>query len=291
MIRRLPLRVALLLGWLAAAITHFLFQYRRREALRRIACVFGKRLTVRRRRLIAWTAWRNLCFNAVEAIRFGSLTAEKIERQPLIGVVREIRKMLEERDGGIVLATIHMGNWDFAGIAADLLGIPIFSMARRQKNPLTDEYLNRARRSFTMEVILNDSSVLKSVLKRIRAGKVFAILPDVRRRTKAPAVRFLGGEANLGGGAALFSRQCNCPIVLVVLRRVGWTKHEAVLLGSIHPDPQLDKTTDQARIMQTMMEAFDAEIAKTPEQYFWYNKRWVLDPIPIYGSSRCNPPM
>jgi len=27
------------------------------------------------------------------------------------------------------------------------------------------------------------------------------------------------------------------------------------------------------------MNIFNAEIDESPEQYFWYNKRWILDPI------------
>ncbi len=32
--------------------------------------------------------------------------------------------------------------------------------------------------------------------------------------------------------------------------------------------------------MQEIMTAFTNEILKTPGQYFWHNKRWVLDPKP-----------
>jgi len=32
-------------------------------------------------------------------------------------------------------------------------------------------------------------------------------------------------------------------------------------------------------MMQKLVSIFDAEIRANPEQYFWFNKRWVLDPI------------
>ena len=46
-----------------------------------------------------------------------------------------------------------MGNWELAGIAIDLNDLPIFSIARRQKNPLTDAYINNMRSSFNMKVL------------------------------------------------------------------------------------------------------------------------------------------
>ncbi|WP_372808137.1 lysophospholipid acyltransferase family protein [Pontiella sp.] len=279
LVRLLPLRVALGLGWLVAAAMHYLGGFRRQEALRRLTEVYGDRFSAKQRRRMAWISWRNLCFNAVEAIRFSKLTREDVQRQPLAQEAPRLSKALEEEQHGYIFATIHMGNWDMAGVTADLMGIPIFSIARRQKNPLTDAYLNRARNAFDMEVILNDSKVLKGVIRRIKQGKVLAILPDVRNRTEAFPIRFLNGEANLGAGVALFARQCNCPIYPAVVRRVGWTRHEAVVFDPIRPDPTLEKTEDWKRIMQQMMDLFNEEIAKTPEQYFWYNKRWVLDPI------------
>lgn len=279
LIRVLPLRIALCLGWLVAACMHYLGGFRRLEALRRLEEVFGDRFSDKERKHIAWISWRNLCFNAIEAIRFSKLTVEDVKKQKLVDEVPRLLQALEKEEHGYIFATIHMGNWDMAGVTADLMGMPIFSIARRQKNPLTDDYLNKARNAFNMEVILNDSKILKGVIRRIKAGKVLAILPDVRNKTEALPIRFLNGEANLGAGVALFARQCKCPIYPAVVRRVGWTKHEAVIFDPIRPDESVDKTEDWERIMQQMMDLFNEEIAKTPEQYFWYNKRWVLDPI------------
>ncbi len=279
LIRILPLRAALAMGWLVAGGMHYLGGFRKAEAHRRLREVFGERFSEKEVKRIAWLSWRNLCFNAVEAIRFSKLTIEDVKKQPLAQQAPHLLKALEKEENGYIFATIHMGNWDMAGVTADLMGLPIFSIARRQKNPLTDAYLNKARNAFNMEIILNDSKVLKGVIRRIKAGKVLAILPDARSRTKALNINFLNGQANLGAGSALFARQCNCPIYPAVVRRIGWTQHEALVFDPIYPDSSLDKAEDWHRIMQMMMTIFNEEIAKTPEQYFWYNKRWVLDPI------------
>ncbi|MEE9368919.1 MAG: hypothetical protein V3V05_08640 [Pontiella sp.] len=279
LIRILPLRVSLALGWLLAAGMHYIGGFRRLEAYRRLREVFNDRFSEKEIKRIAWISWRNLCFNGVEAMRFSKLTVEEVSKQPLAKEAPRLFEALEQEDAGYIFATIHMGNWDMAGVTADLLGMPIFSIARRQKNPLTDDYLNKARNAFNMEIILNDSTILKGVIKRIRSGKVLAILPDVRNKTEAFPVKFLNGEANLGAGVALFARQCKCPIYPAVVRRVGWTQHEATIFDPIYPDSTVDKVDDWKRMMQQMMDLFNEEIAKTPEQYFWYNKRWVLDPI------------
>jgi KDO2-lipid IV(A) lauroyltransferase len=274
----LPLRAALSVGWLIGLFFFYGLGYRRINAEERLKQVFGDRFTAKERRRIAWLSFRNICFNAVEAARFGKLTPEKLERMPLYTGIVAMQEIYQ-KDGAFIFSTVHMGNWDLAGAACKLAGIPVFSIARRQKNPLTDDLLNRMRSATGMDVVLNDSTVLRNVVRRLKASEVLAILPDVRSGTEALAIDFLGGKANLGAGVALFAQMANCPIYPAVLLRRGWTHHEYKVFDPIFPDPSLDKKEDWQRMMQKLVSIFDAEIHAHPEQYFWFNKRWVLDPI------------
>ena len=49
-------------------------------------------------------------------------------------------------------------------------------------------------------------------------------------------------------------------------------------MNSIFPSADIPKKEDISRMMNELMEAFSKEINALPDQYFWYNKRWVLDP-------------
>lgn len=275
----LSLRAALAVGWLLGSFFFYVLRWRRDEAERRLEEVFGERFTPVERRRIAWLSFRNICFNAVEAARFKNMKPEQIDRMPLGQQIKKVKQFYDEH-GPLVLATIHMGNWDLAGVASRFEELPIFSIARRQKNPLTDELLNRMRGATGMDVVLNDSRVLQNVVRRLKNGDVLAILPDVRSRTKALSIDFLGGQANLGPGTAIFAQMAKCPIIPVVLTRNGWTQHDCTVFDPIVPDPSKNKTEERERIMQELISLFDREITKQPEQYFWFNKRWVLDPAP-----------
>ncbi len=277
LIRTLPLRAALSLGWIFAAGTHFLGRVKVERTHDRVRKVCGDSYPDKEVRRIAWTSWRNLFFNGIEALRFSKLTLEDIRRQPLAEVEPELKKILSESTNGFILATPHMGNWEIAAVAADLVGVPLFAIARKQKNPLVDAYINKMRSSFGMEVIYRETRMWKSVVDRISAGKVMAILPDIGVRAKGVTVDFMNGSATIAPGAARFAQLADCPIYPVVVRRIGWTRHTAVLLNPVMPDSTADKEEDQLRIMEEMMAAFSLEILKTPEQYFWYNKRWVLE--------------
>jgi KDO2-lipid IV(A) lauroyltransferase len=180
---------------------------------------------------------------------------------------------------GAILVVPHSGNWDLAAVGANLFALPIFLIVGRQKNPLADAWLNRMRRVTGLELIPKDSSVLKRVVRKLRDGKVLAFMTDLRSRTPGVRVRFLGKEANLVGGMALFARQADVPIFPAVITRIGWTRHRWEFHPPIHPDPAVPKEQDWTRMTQQVMDIFERSIRAEPEQYFWYNKRWVLEPL------------
>lgn len=274
----LPLRAAFALGWLIGAFFFYVLRFRRVKVEDRLKQVFGDRFSVRERRRIAWLSFRNICFNGIEAARYSRLTLEKLKHMPIYTGIAAMQEIYR-KNGAFIFATAHMGNWELGGVACKLAGIPVFSIARRQKNPLTDNLLNKTRNITGMEVVLNDSKVLKNVVRRLKAGEVLAILPDVRSKQSPLQVNFLGGQSSLGAGTALFAQMANCPIYPVALMRRGWMRHEYKVFDPIFPDPALDKKEDWQRMMQQLVSIFDAEIRANPEQYFWFNKRWVLNPI------------
>ncbi len=275
----LPYRVALAVGAGLAWIAFYILRFRVEEAMRRIQLVLGPECSGRQARRIAWISLRNLFFNGVEILRFPVMHRKWVETYVDIQCWGFIRERSAGQTGAI-LAVPHMGNWDLAGVGVSLLGVPIFFMARRQKNPLTDAYLNRLRGVTGVETVLtDDSGALRKAVRNLKVGKVWALLPDVRARETGIEVGFLGGMAALATGMDAFARRAHVPIVPACAYRYGWTKHRWVTFDPVLPDHSVDKETDQRRIMEEVMTRFDAQIRSHPEQYFWYNKRWILDPL------------
>ena len=281
--RTLPYRLALAFAWCVAAFLFHVARFRRRETLRRIGLVFPG-IPRRRARRIAWTSLRNLAFNAVEMLRIRSFDRATLERR--IANLREgvetIRRVATRPDGsrtGIVLALPHMGNWDLAGSACHLCGEPIFSVAGRQRNPLANDLINRLRSGHGMDIIERGGRTLGQIVVRLRRGDVFAILPDSRSRHPDIEVPFLGGRANLARGMATFAHATGAPIIPLHMLREGWTRFRFVMGEPVYPDPSADKPSDVRRMTEIVVAHVDAAIHEHPEQWFWYNKRWVLDPV------------
>jgi Kdo2-lipid IVA lauroyltransferase/acyltransferase len=274
----LPYRVAMALGAGLACCAFYLIRFRVREAVRRIRLVLGEQVAAKQARRIAWISLRNLFLNVVEILRFPVMTSDWLDAHVDTSGVDFIRERWKGENGAI-LAVPHMGNWDLAGVGAHMMGLPIFFLARRQKNPLTDEYLNRLRGVTGVETILTDSGALRKVIRNLKDGKVFALLPDVRARETSIRVDFLGGTADLATGMESFARHAQVPIFPAYALREGWGRHRWVVTEPVYPDLSLDREEDQRRIMQEVMSRFDRAVRAHPEQYFWYNKRWILDPL------------
>lgn len=275
----LPYRLALAVGWGLAWVGFHIVRFRRREAERRIREVFGARLAEPAVRRVAWISLRNLCFTAVEIMRSPSLGRDELERIGDYGALIRALRENHEAGRGAICALPHMGSWELSGRMVTLSGLPAFSVAGKQKNPLFDRYLNRTREAAGMPITMRGASALKAIVSRLKVGGILALLPDVRMPTEGVKVRFLGKEANVGAGMALFARHAGVPVFPIIVTRVGWARHVARVYPPLWADPAADKREDVQRLTQAVLDIVNQAILDQPEQWFWYNRRWVLDPV------------
>jgi KDO2-lipid IV(A) lauroyltransferase len=135
------------------------------------------------------------------------------------------------------------------------------------------------RATTRIPLIQKGTSLLKSVIRRLRQGEVLAFLADLRVRKGGIMVKFLGKTASVAPGMALFAKQTRVPILPLIVTRVGWTRHRLEFLEPVWPDAALAKAEDQQRMTQVVFDHIDAAIRKEPEQWFWFNKSWILAPV------------
>jgi len=279
-LRCLPYRAALFLGWQAAWFSFYIVHYRVREAKRRIKEVFGDRFSKSEIQHIAWISWRNFIFTVAETIRLPVSNRDWVLKV-VDSSLNDYRKLSEwsKTGKGSIIATAHMGSWEMAALACLAYEIPLFSLAAQQKNHLVDEFYNRSRAGTGFEVVLRSASVLKVIMRKIKEGKTLAILSDVRGKTEALPVKFLGKTANVAEGMGFIARQTNAPVFPTMITRIGWGLHRYRIYDPIFPDPKADKRADALRITQSFFDILTECVRKEPEQWFWFNKRWIFDPF------------
>ena len=283
-LRALPRRAALFLAWLLHLAALPIMNARVREARRRIRLVFGATLSPAQVRRIARISLRNTFFNAVEMMCVGKFTLRSLRSisdglDAVLAKLAALQKSPDIAGRGIVIVLPHCGNWDLAGSMCSLSGFPIFSVAGKQRNPYVNDWINKSREGHGMTILERGGSAIRRILARLSAGEMFAILPDTRSPAPELKIPFLGGEANIARGMAAFAWQAKVPILPLVIRRKGWSRFKISAFPEITPDFTAPKDDEIRRITREVFEIFDREIRATPEQWFWYNKRWVLDPV------------
>lgn len=276
LLRHLPYRGSLAIAWLLARLAFHVVRFRRRETLRRIRSVFGDRYSEGEIRRIAWQSLRNICFTAVDVMRIDRLRPDQI--RTYADTMHHLKSAIA-RGNGAIIACPHMGSWELAAAIVRQSGMTLFSVAGKQHNPLFDQFLNQLRERGGNEILMRGDHILRAIIKRLKAGQILAVLPDIRMPTPGLPIRFLGQTANIGPGIALFARMAGAPIVPIINTRTGWTRIQSQAHPPLWSDPNLDKDADAQRITQAIFDIIEAAIRADPGQWFWYNKRWILDPL------------
>ena len=91
-------------------------------------------------------------------------------------------------------------------------------------------------------------------------------------------VGFLGGKANVSHAGAMFAVKCGSPVVVAAMGREG-RRHVFHHLATLRPDSSTDAREEARRLTAEAMRIIDAHVRSHPRDWFWYNKRWILQPV------------
>ena len=278
LINALPYRVALTAVWPLAWCAHWVFRYRTDLARQRIQEVFPH-FTSRQIRRIAWISFRNMVFNGVEMLRGHRLSPAWMSKHVDMKNVFEVaHRHLKDRP--VIAVGVHMGNWELAGQALEQGGIRSFFIVRNQRNPYTTRLINACRVVQGSAILeRDDPNLMHKAVRMLKAGQTMAILLDVRARSEAMSLDFLGKKANIAIGAGLMARLSGAVMLPYRVTRKQWTQHEVEVLDEILIDRRGSRDEEIKRVTQQAFDLLGSQVMEMPEQYFWYNKRWILEPL------------
>ena len=278
LVNLLPYAVAMAMasgfGWLAFHV----LRINRGRTLARLRGVFPDK-PARELRRIARRSFTNLLQTGVEMIRAPRLTKRWMDRHVVDGQLYKDRLQAYVDEGrGVVIMVPHSGNWYMAAWSMAKYGLPLFAIAAKQRNPKIDAWMKRQYGD--IEVLERGSArTLVEIKRKLEEGRCFAILPDLRVPQPDVEVDFLGGKANVSHAGAMFAVRCGSPIVVAVMRRARG-RHVFDHVGTLRPDPRAkDAKAEAARLTREAMRMLDGRIREHPEDWFWYNKRWILQPV------------
>jgi len=254
------------------------FRFKARRTLGRIRRCFPDMDGAEARR-VAVDSLANVMMNAVEMSRAPRLDRRWIDRHVRdVKVYADRLKAVAAEGKGVVIMVPHSGNWYMAAWAMARCGVPIFAVAAKQRNPYVDAWMNRLYGEGLEVVERGSVRVMAEIKSRLANGGCFAILPDLRVPVKDVQVPFLNGTANVSHGGASFATASGSPVVVAVMRREGG-RHVFEHLATLRPDPSKGRKEEAVRMTREAMALIDDAVKKSPGNWFWYNKRWILEPV------------
>ena len=250
------------------------------RALRNLAVAFPDWSETERKRVAA-AMWRNTGRTIAETLLLDRIVSDP-SRLEIDG--RDVLQRRLREPGANIGVTLHMGNWEIAGIACGICGGKLAGIYRPLRNPYLDRYLRATRGPLypagllfkgTMGGTMPRGAAASAAIALLRRGGQLGIVCDQVDDTCTFTVPFFGQQAKFTPAPAVFARAVGARLWIARCLRRG---HGSRFVVEIKEFP-LERTADRAADMQSttaaMARQFEHWIRETPEQWMWWQRRSI----------------
>ncbi|HXF55907.1 MAG TPA: lysophospholipid acyltransferase family protein [Hyphomicrobiaceae bacterium] len=254
---------------------------RHRRALANLAVAFPEKSEAERRR-IAIAMWENMGRVLAETMRMDQI-AQEPHRFQVIGGDR-----LGTDAGSIgplVMVTLHMGNWELAVWPFTVSGGNPAGVYRPLPNPYVDRLLYQQRSLLFRGGLFGKGKTdatghrtARLITDFVRKGGWLGFVCDQVDRRGLP-VPFFGGYAKVTPAPAMIARHVGAELWLVRCLR-GVASSFSVEIRELKVPRTADRAADVQTAMAAIFKQFEDWIRERPEQWMWWNTRWVEGPVP-----------
>jgi len=255
-----------------AGLLDFAVPRLRRIAMRNLELAMPE-LPIAERQRIADGVFRSIARVFIGVARLPDLTTANIHEWIAHDGLEHLRAA-QARGKGVLVATGHLGNWEFSINAHTLLGGDTMSVVVRPlDNPLLDDFVRQRREMFGNRMI-GKKEFIRSLLKALQAGETAAMLVDQNNTLdQGVFVDFFGMPARTGTSFAKMAAHTGAAVVPGF---AVWIEAEKRYRLKFYP--ALELTGDIAEDTQRVQAAMERAIREHPDQWLWVHRRWKARP-------------
>lgn len=187
---------------------------------------------------------------------------------------------------GAILATAHIGNWEYAACWLAHQGLPINALGTDQRDDRITELIKNLRRSGGAKA-LGKASDLKVMIKALQKGEIIAVPIDQDAKEAGVLSPFLGYPASTPVGPAKLAAHLGCDVIPgICVRRPDGITFEMKL----YPPMKGRDGKPFGKDVQTSIDDLNAVLSKGilehPEQWLWLYPRWESYERGIFNSRK-----
>lgn len=176
-----------------------------------------------------------------------------------------------KKEKGIILLSLHLGNWELGGGSIAKSGYPVSAVAKRQKNLGFNKLINDMRFKFNLKIIQKGTSP-KEMIRTLKNNKLLGLIAD--QYSKDTEVKFFDEKTGAIAGPAALALKMGSAVILTYAVRNKDNTHTLFIEEEI----EIIKTGDNKKDIQLNTQNFINEMEKAikryPDQWFWQHKRW-----------------
>ena len=284
-VRRLPRKLATLLGSMIGRFLYRALKRRRQIALENLRIAFGNDLSNLERQEICRQSFANVGKTAIEFLRFPKLTRGNIWREVTVTGTEHLAHSLNEGRGAVVFLP-HFGNWELLAL---VYGVIIPDQTKALAFPLKNQWLNalvwKYREHLSLKLIPRQQAV-RETLRALRANYAVGFFADQDAGREGVFVNFFGRPASAVRGPVTFALKTGAPLHFSLNIRQPDDRHHVYISSQITLEQsdnfEQDVQTNTARLMKCLEEY----IRQYPAQWLWMHNRWKTLPDSDWQTKR-----
>ena len=246
-------------------------------AVNNLTRAFGHEMNTREIEILARQVFKNLGQIIFEIAWSARLKRNDFTKHFSIHGIEDYRAA-GKKGRGVLLLTIHVGNWELLPIVGAMGGLPVDIVYRPLDFVPLNDYFLRLRSRFGAGMIPTTRSMRK-ILKSLNSGRSVALLMDQNFDChEGVFVDFFGHRACTNKGMALLARKTGAPVVPVFLVREK-ERFRAEFGAEIPWIKTGDKTNDIESNTECYNKVIEDFIRRYPDQWFWVHQRWKTKPF------------
>ena len=261
-----------------------------RRALTNLAQAFPDKSEAERRR-IARAMWANMGRTFAEMLVLDRLVAD----ETCITVADTAHWQARfSTPGPSIACTLHTGNWELGVSPVKRFGREPAGVYKPLDNPLVDRWLAGARRDLYPGGLLgkgesdDDPSsghrTARQIMSLARKGNCICFVCDHYDRRGTP-IAFLGSEAKFTTAPAMIARHVGARLWVGRIVRLGKSSKFRMDIRELVVPKTADKQADTLATTTAIFATFEAWIRENPEQWMWWNTRWVKPATVVAGEA------
>jgi len=183
-------------------------------------------------------------------------------------------KAAMSRGKGVILATAHLGNWEYAAAWCAQSGYPINGLGTDQRDDRITSLIASLRSSGGTKA-LGKATDLKAMFRALSAGEIIAVPIDQDAKLSGIVSSFLGFPASTPIGAAKLAGKYGCAVLpAFCLRSQDGVTMDFYILPAMEGRGGISYGSDIQSSIDDLNAIISDWIKTYPDQWMWLYPRW-----------------